>query len=31
VIAMTPLGFPNATPRPFARKRLEDLVHKERW
>jgi len=31
VIAMTPLGFPNAAPRPFARKRLEDLVHKERW
>ena len=31
VIAMTPLGFPNAAPRPFARKRLEDLVHKEHW
>jgi nitroreductase len=31
VIAMTPLGFPNAAPRPFARKRLEDLVHRERW
>jgi nitroreductase len=31
VIAMTPLGFPNAVPRPFARKRLEDLVHRECW
>jgi nitroreductase len=31
VIAMTPLGYPNAEPRPFVRKPLEDLVHKERW
>jgi nitroreductase len=31
VIAMTPLGYPNAAPRPFARKRLEDLVHREHW
>ena len=31
VIAMTPLGFPNASPRPFARKRIEDLVHREHW
>jgi len=30
-LAMTPLGYPDGTPRPFARKRLEDLVHKERW
>jgi nitroreductase len=31
VLAMTPLGYPNASPRPYARKRLEDLVHKDRW
>jgi nitroreductase len=31
VIAMTPLGYPNAEPRPFARKRIEDLLHKDRW
>lgn len=31
VIAMTPLGYPNCEPRPFARKRIEDLLHKERW
>lgn len=31
VIAMTPLGYPAAEPRPFTRKRLEDLVHNERW
>jgi len=31
VLAMTPLGHPNVAPRPFARKQLEDLVHKERW
>jgi len=31
VIAMTPLGFSNAAPRPFARKRLDDLVHRDRW
>jgi nitroreductase len=31
VLAMTPLGYPDASPRPFARKRLEDLVHKEHW
>ena len=31
VLAMTPLGYPNAEPRPFARKRIEDLLHKERW
>jgi len=28
---MTPLGFPDAAPRPFARKRIEDLLHKEHW
>jgi len=28
---MTPLGYPDAAPRPFARKRVEDLVHKEHW
>jgi len=28
---MTPLGYPAADPRPFARKRLEDLLHRERW
>jgi nitroreductase len=31
VIAMTPLGYPDSEPRPFARKRIEDLLHKERW
>jgi nitroreductase len=31
VVAMTPLGYPAAAPRPFARKRLEDLLHRERW
>lgn len=31
VIAMTPLGYPNANPRPFARKRIEDLLHHDRW
>jgi len=31
VIAMTPLGYPDAEPRPFARKRIEDLLHKDRW
>jgi len=31
VVAMTPLGYPAADPRPFARKRLEDLLHRERW
>ena len=32
VVAMTPLGYPDGTPpRPFARKPLADLVHRERW
>jgi nitroreductase len=31
VVAMTPIGYPNAAPRPFARKRIEDLLHRERW
>jgi nitroreductase len=31
VLAMTPLGYPNAEPRPFARKSLHELLHKERW
>jgi len=31
VLAMTPLGYPDASPRPFTRKSLEDLVHRERW
>jgi len=31
VIAMTPLGFPAAEPRPFQRKSLEELVRRERW
>ena len=31
VLAMTPLGYPEGSPRPFARKRLADLVRKERW
>jgi nitroreductase len=31
IVAMTPLGYPAAPPRPFARKRLDDLVRRERW
>jgi nitroreductase len=31
VIAMTPLGFPAAEPRPFQRKALQELVRRERW
>jgi nitroreductase len=31
VVAMTPLGYPDAQPGPFARKRLDDLVRRERW
>jgi nitroreductase len=31
VIAMTPLGYPAAEPRPFQRKPLDDLVRRERW
>lgn len=31
VIAMTPMGYPEGPPRPFARKRLDDLLHRERW
>ena len=31
IIAMTPLGYSNAEPIPFARKRLEELLHRERW
>jgi nitroreductase len=31
VIALTPLGFPAAEPRPFQRRPLEDLVRRERW
>ena len=31
VIAMTPLGYPAAEPRPFQRKPLEQLVRHERW
>lgn len=31
VLAMTPLGYPSAEPRPFARKSFQELVHKEHW
>ncbi len=31
VIAMTPLGFPAAEPRPFQRKALSELIRYERW
>lgn len=31
VVAMTPLGFPAAEPRPFLRKSLDELVRRERW
>jgi nitroreductase len=30
-IALTPLGYPAAEPRPFQRKPLEELVRRERW
>jgi len=31
VMVMTPLGYPSAEPRPFVRRRIEDLVHHDRW
>lgn len=31
VVALTPLGFPAAEPRPFQRKPLEELVRREHW
>jgi nitroreductase len=31
VLAMTPLGYPGAAPRPFSRKPLADLVRREHW
>jgi nitroreductase len=31
VIAMTPLGFPAAEPRPFQRKPLAELIRRECW
>jgi nitroreductase len=31
VIAMTPLGFPDAEPRLFQRKSLDELIRRERW
>ncbi len=31
VIAMTPLGYPAADPRPFVRKPLSELVRREKW
>ena len=31
VIALTPLGFPAAEPRPFERKALDTLVRREKW
>jgi nitroreductase len=31
VVAMTPLGFPAAAPRPFMRKPLAELVRHEKW
>jgi nitroreductase len=31
VVAMTPLGYADAEPRPFARKPIEQIVHRERW
>ena len=30
-IALTPMGFPAALPRPFARKDMAQILHKERW
>ncbi len=31
IVAMTPIGYPEGSPRPFARKRIDDLLHRERW
>ncbi len=31
VVAMTPLGFPDAEPARFSRRPLEETVHRERW
>jgi nitroreductase len=31
VIAMASLGYPASDPRPFARKRIEDLLHRDSW
>jgi nitroreductase len=31
VVAMTPLGYPSAPPRPTARKHLGELVRREHW
>jgi nitroreductase len=31
VLVLLPLGYPDGEPRPFARKRLEDLVRHEHW
>ena len=31
VVALTPFGYPDVEPLPFARKRMEDLLHRERW
>ncbi len=30
-LAMTPLGYPDAEPRPKKRKALDEFVHQERW
>jgi len=30
-IAMTPLGYPDEEPRPFARKSMAEIVRKDRW
>jgi nitroreductase len=31
ILAMTPLGYPADSPRPVGRKRLAELVRRERW
>jgi nitroreductase len=31
VVAMTALGYPNADPRPFVRKPIDEILHREGW
>ena len=30
-IAMTPIGYPDETPRPFSRKSMAEIVRRDRW
>jgi len=31
VVALLPLGYPSAIPRPTSRKSLDEIVMKEKW